>query len=298
MIQSKPYEFMVSYTPQTEWIEKGGVKLWLAFFFIELGAGMFIIASLFNNMAAMAIGWLLCAVLGGGLHLLYLGKPFRFWRMAFSSGWKTSWISRGILFVSFFLVLGFIHMVLLAGEIRMTGLLIATNIFAFLTVIYGGFAMNYVNGISLWNTALLPVIYGVSGLWGGAEVTLGVALGTGALEIGPAIEEWIRILLIGYLFLIPIYLISVRYTSSLGQVTIKHMVLGKWSGVFWGIVVALGMVVPLVSVIVSLVAGLEGSNMTFLYAAILSGLVGDLGMRYLLLKCGLYSPLIPSRDYE
>jgi formate-dependent nitrite reductase membrane component NrfD len=206
MIQTKPYEFMVSYTPQTEWIEKGGVKLWLAFFFIELGAGMFLIASLFDNFAATAVGWLLCAVLGGGLHLLYLGKPLRFWRMAFSSGWKTSWISRGIIFVSFFLMLGFIHMALLKWQIRVTGLLVAADIFAFLTIIYGGFAMNYVNGISLWNTALLPVIYGVSGLWGGAEVTLGIALGTGTIEIGPAVEEWIRILLVGYLFLIPVYL--------------------------------------------------------------------------------------------
>jgi formate-dependent nitrite reductase membrane component NrfD len=297
MIQTKPYEFMVSYTPQTEWIEKGGVKLWLAFFFIELGAGMFLIASLFDNFAATAVGWLLCAVLGGGLHLLYLGKPLRFWRMAFSSGWKTSWISRGIIFVSFFLMLGFIHMALLKWQIRVTGLLVAADIFAFLTIIYGGFAMNYVNGISLWNTALLPVIYGVSGLWGGAEVTLGIALGTGTIEIGPAVEEWIRILLVGYLFLIPVYLISVRYTSSLGQTTIRHMVAGRWSPVFWGMVVVLGMAVPLAAVIMSLVVGLEDANMSFLYAAILSGLIGDLAMRYLLLKCGLYGPLIPSTSY-
>ena len=66
MIQTRPYEFMVSYTPQTQWIEKGGVKLWLAFFFIELGAGMFFVASLFGNLWAMLIGWLLCAILGGG----------------------------------------------------------------------------------------------------------------------------------------------------------------------------------------------------------------------------------------
>ncbi|MHB8091235.1 MAG: NrfD/PsrC family molybdoenzyme membrane anchor subunit [Syntrophales bacterium] len=298
MIQTRLYEFMVSYTPQTEWIDKGGVKLWLAFFFIELGAGMFFIASLFDNIVAMTVGWIFCEVLGGGLHLLYLGKPFRFWRMALSSGWKTSWISRGIMFVSLFFVLGAIHIILLKSGVRVTGFLIAADIFAFLTVIYGGFAMNYVNGISLWNTALLPVLYGVSGLWGGAELTLGIALATGAVEIGPAIEEWIRILLAGYLFLIPVYLISVRYTSKLGQVTIRYMVFGKWSPIFWGVVVALGMVVPSISVIVSLAVGIEGGSMALLYAAVLSGLIGDLAMRYLLLKCGLYSPLVPTRDYS
>ncbi len=160
MIQTRPYEYMVYYTPQRQWIEKGGIKLWLAFFFIELGSGMFFIASLFDNVAAMSVGWFLCAVLGGGFHLLYLGKPLRFWRMALSSGWKTSWISRGILFVTLFLILGFVHIVF---EAPSRPLLILANIFAFLTVIYGGFAMNYVNGIPLWNTALLPVLYAISG---------------------------------------------------------------------------------------------------------------------------------------
>jgi formate-dependent nitrite reductase membrane component NrfD len=297
MIQKRPYEFMVSYTPQTEWIEKGGIKLWLAFFFIELGAGMFFVASLFDNLWAMLIGWLLCAVLGGGLHLLYLGKPLRFWRMALSSGWKTSWISRGIIFVTLFLLLGLAHMLLIQSASRFTALLVAANIFAFLTVIYGGFAMNYVNGIPLWNTALLPILYVVSGLWGGAEVTLGIALGSGGIAVGVAIEEWIRILLIGYLLLIPVYLMSVRYTSSAGQVSVRYMVSNRWSPLFWVAVVILGMVIPLAAVINSFLTGLETGSAAFLYGAILSGLIGDLAMRYLILRCGLYSPLIPSSSY-
>ncbi len=297
MIQTRPHEFMVSYTPQTQWIEKGGIKLWLAFFFIELGAGMFFVASVFGNLLAMSIGWLLCAVLGGGLHLLYLGKPLRFWRMALSSGWKTSWISRGIIFVTLFLGLGFIHILLMQGGIRSTGLIVIADIFAFLTVIYGGFAMNYVNGIPLWNTALLPILYVVSGLWGGAEVTLGIALGSGGIVVGRAIEEWIRILLIGYLLLIPVYLMSVRYTSSTGQVSVSYMLQSKWSPLFWIAVVILGMVIPMTAVINSIVTGLEGISMTFLYAAIFSGLIGDLAMRYLILRCGVYGPLIPSSTY-
>jgi len=288
---------MVSYTPQRQWIEKGGVKLWLAFFFIELGAGMFFVASVFDNLPAMSIGWFLCGVLGGGLHLLYLGKPLRFWRMMVSSGWKTSWISRGLFFVVLFLVLGLAHMVSVRLGTRFALLLIPADAFAFLTVIYGGFAMNYVNGIPLWNTALLPILYVVSGLWGGAEVTLGIVVGSGAVGVATGIEEWIRILLIGYLLLIPVYLLSVRYTSSTGQFSVRHMVLSKWSPLFWIAVVILGMVIPLMAVISSLLTGLEGTFMTLLYAAIFSGLIGDLAMRYLVLRCGMYTPLIPSSSY-
>ena len=298
MIQSRPYEFMVSYTPQKEWVRGSGIKLWLAFFFVELGAGMFFVASFFNGLRAMVIGWLVCALLGGGFHLLFLGKPARFWRMVFSSGWKTSWISRGLIFVSLFLVLGLVHIGLSVWSSPSTVLLTATNLFAFLTVIYGGFAMNYVNGIPLWNTALLPILYVVCGLWGGAEVSLGIALAGGDIGMGTATETWIRILLIGFLFLIPVYLISVRYTSSTGEASIKYMVAGKWSPLFWGVVVFLGMVIPLAAIINIFFTGLEASPAVFLYAAILCGLLGDLAMRYLILRCGLYSPLIPSSHYS
>ena len=294
MIQSKPYEFMVSYTPQKQWIEDKGVRLWLAFFFIELGAGMFLVASLFDNLPAMSLGWLLCAVLGGGFHLLYLGKPLRFWRMVLSSGWKTSWISRGLIFVVLFLLLGLAHMVLTRSASRFSALLAAADVFAFLTLIYGGFAMNYVNGIALWNSALLPVLYVASGLWGGAEVTLGIALGSGGIGAGAAIEGWIRLLLIGYLFLVPVYLMSVRYTSSAGRFSVRYMMASRWSPLFWIVVVVLGMAVPLAAIINSSLTGVEAGNATFLYGAIVSGLIGDLAMRYMILKCGVYGPLIPS----
>jgi formate-dependent nitrite reductase membrane component NrfD len=289
----EPYEWMTGYTPQAEWIERRGILLWLAFFFIELGAGMFFVASFFDSLLAMFIGWLVCGVLGGGSHLLFLGKPARFWRMVFSSGWQTSWISRGLIFVSLFLILGAIQMALTQWASPPTALLVAANIFAFLTIIYGGFAMNYVNGIPLWNTALLPILFAISGLWGGAEVTLGIALATGKIGIGIAIEEWIRILLIGFVLLIPVYLMSVRYTSITGQVSVRSTVTGKWSPLFWIAVVIVGMAIPLASVIYSFSTGLEVTPVAFLYTAIFCGLLGDLAMRYLILRCGLYSPLIP-----
>lgn len=290
------YEWMVKYTPQTEWINRRGVMLWLAFFFIELGAGMFFVASFFGNMPAMLTGWLICAVLGGGFHMAFLGHPMRFWRMVFSSGWKTSWISRGLIFVLLFLLLGIIHMALSQWSSSPAGLVVAADIFAFLTIIYGGFAMNYVNGIPIWNTALLPVLYVISGLWGGAEVVSGIALATGSGATGAAVEEWIRLLLIGFIVLIPIYLVSVRYTSSTGLASVRYIVTGKWAGLFWPGVVVLGMLLPLAAVIASFAGGLEAVPVAFFYIAILCGLLGDLAMRYLILCCGFYTPLIPSSD--
>ena len=287
------YDWMAKYTRQTEWIERRGVLLWLAFFFIELGARVFFIASFLDSLPAMLTGWIVCAVLGGGLHFAFLGKPIRFWRIIFSSGWQTSWISRGLIFVSLFLILGMIHMALTTWASPVSTLLVFVDIFAFLTIIYGGFAMNYVNGIPLWNTALLPVLYIISGLWGGAEVMIGIALVSDEINIGIAIEEWIRVLLIGFLVLIPVYLLSARYISTTGQASVKYMVSGKWSPLFWIAVVFLGMVIPLAAVISSFVLGLEATPEAFIYLAIFCGLLGDLAIRYLILRCGLYNPLIP-----
>ena len=293
----KAYEWMTLHTPQTEWIERRGIFLWLAFFFIELGAGMFFVASLFHSTIAMAAGWLVCGLLGGGFHLIFLGKPLRFWRMAISSGWKTSWISRGLIFVSIFLLLALVHIALAQWTNSSTGLVIAADVFAFLTIIYGGFAMNYVNGIALWNTALLPILYLVSGLWGGAEVTLGIVLAGGGIGAAHNIEDWIRVLLIGFVILIPVYLVSVRYNLSAGQASLKAIVLGKWSPLFWVGVVITGMAVPLAAVIISFLSGLESLPISFVYLAIACGLLGDLAMRYLILRCGFYTPLVSFSDH-
>ena len=290
-------EWMVKPTPQTEWIDKRGILFWLAVFFIELGAGAFFVGTIFNSIEAMLIGWLICGVLGGGIHVLYLGHPFRFWRMVSRPG--SSWISRGLIFVSFFLVLGLIYMILTQAGSSSPFLMILADLFAFLSIVYGGFAMNYVNGIALWNTALLPIMYAVSGLWGGAGLALGIALASGkASTVGISVEEWIRVLLVTYVALLLAYLISVRYTNPTGKTSVQEILAGRFKALTWLVVVLLGLVVPVTVVLISLNMGLENMPVAILYFTILCELLGDLTLRYLILKDGLYSPLIASSAYS
>jgi formate-dependent nitrite reductase membrane component NrfD len=297
MIQTRRYEFMVRHTPQKEWIENRGILMWLAMFFIELGAGAFVVASFFDNRLGMLAGWLLCGVLGGGFHLLYLGHPLRFWRMLFSSGWKTSWVSRGLLFVTLFLSLGLIHMMLLAWASPMRGLLIAADVFAFLTIIYVGFVMASVNGIPLWNTALLPVLYLVLGVWGGFGLTLLALIATGATEIAMGtVEEGARVFLISYAFIVFVYLFTTRYQGETGKASIREIVAGKLAPLFWIAVAFLGAALPLGAALVSLAAGWS-IPAGLLSALIIFELLGDLSLRYCILKAGLYAPLIPSESY-
>jgi len=297
VIQSRPYEFMVQHTPQREWIERQGILFWLAFFFIELGAGMFIVSSIFNSLPGMLTGWLICSVLGGGLHLLYLGHPLRFWRIIVSSGWKTSWISRGLYFVGLFLVLGLIHMILAQWASPPVGLLVVADIFAFLAVAYGGLAMNYVNGIQLWNSALLPIMFVVAGIWGGIGLTIATVLATGATAVAASLEEWTRLFLIGFIIILIIYLLSIRYRGLAGKTSVREIIMGRWAPLFWVMVVVLGMVLPLVVALLGWVGGLAVPVM-LLYLVILFELLGDLSLRYCILRSGYYSPLIATAVYS
>lgn len=296
MLQRRPYEFLVQYTPQREWIERQGILLWLAFFFIELGAGTFFISSIFDNLLGMLIGWLICGILGGGCHILYLGRPLRFYRAFLKP--QTSWISRGLIFVFLFLVLGAIHMVLAQWVTPVFGLLLIVDLLAFLTIIYGGFAMNCVNGIPLWNTSLLPILYVVSGLWGGAGLTLVGVMASGATSLEIVVEGWGRILLVSFAVILAVYLISMRYGTAAGKISVREIVRGRGALLFWILVVLLGMVFPTAIVINSFLADLETAPAALLYVAICCELIGDLGLRYLILKQGLYGPIIPSSSYD
>jgi formate-dependent nitrite reductase membrane component NrfD len=284
----KSYEWMVKCTPQTEWIVGRGVLLWLAFFFIELGAGAYFVGSFFGDTLAMGIGWLICGFLGGGLHFLYLGKPLRFYRMIARP--QTSWISRGMVFVSLFLLLGFINILLNLSAYTSTVLSVATILLAFLVVIYGGFAMCTVNGIPLWNTALLPILYVVSGLWGGAGITLAIAVTRGTAQVWAGVEVWAHLLLISFVLLLFTYLLTVSYGSIAAKSSVREIVKRGGAHIFWIVVVLIGIAIPVAMTIIKF----QPLPAAILYVTLLCELLGDLGMRYLILRYGYYNPLIPS----
>jgi formate-dependent nitrite reductase membrane component NrfD len=284
---------MVNYTPQTEWVEGKGVIFWLAFFFIELGAGMFFVSSIFGHLLGEFIGWLICAVLGGGFHLLYLGHPMRFYRMVLRP--QTSWVSRGLLFVVAFLIVGGLQMVFPLRGISSLALLVVANILAFLTVIYGGFAMNYINGIPFWNSALLPVLYAVAGFLGGAGLSMSVLLnGSSSLKAVIEVEELSRGLLAAFIVILPTYLVAARYGLPSGKASVSEMVGGRLWPLFWIVVLLLGLVLPIGVVVYSLVVGLEETPFILFYLSITFELLGDLFLRYLILKNGFYNPLVPA----
>jgi len=284
------FEWMTNYTPQKEWIEGGGKLIWLALFFTELGAGLFFVSIFFNNPLGMLFGWFICLFLGGGSFLVHMGKPLRSFRCVLKP--QTSWISRGVIFITLFGAIGAVEIVLtyLDPNWNLLPLQVIMGILCILVAIYAGILMSYVRAIPLWDTGLLPITYLVAGLWGGAELLLSIYLFTGvSIE---SIEPWIRVLLPSFALILVLYLMTVTSSSTTGLASVKRIVSGDLSMHFYLGVVIIGLLFPVTVVLYSIFIGAALVATPLFLAAIVCGLIGDLTMRYCIMKGALYSPLI------
>ena len=150
------HEWMVKPMHQKEWIERRGIMIWISEVFSSLGSGLFLVSLFMNSWWGLLAGWLIIMFLKLPIHVAYLGKPWRFYRLMppFSNAWKTSWFARGVAFSILFGGFGFIQLVV--GFPYMSDLMgasVATPIYTIFGVLagicalgvgmYGGLMMNY-----------------------------------------------------------------------------------------------------------------------------------------------------------
>jgi formate-dependent nitrite reductase membrane component NrfD len=284
------YEWMAKPTPQVEWIEGGGKLIWLALFFTETGAGLYFVSIFFKNPLGMLLGWFLCLFFGGGFFLAHMGHPFRAFRAVLRP--HSSWISRGVIFINAFGLIGAIHLLMVYFAPNRNFLILQTLValLCILVAIYAGMLMSFVRAIPLWNSGLLPMSYVVSGLWSGAEILLAIHLFSGAPV--EQIETWIKILLPSFALVLVLYLISINTASKIGKDSIKRIVAGDLALHFYIGAIVVGLLFPIAVVLYSLSVGIGSVPTPLLVVAIACGLVGDLTVRYCILKAALYSPVV------
>lgn len=293
----KPYEWMVKFTPQTEWVQGPGVFLLLAFYSGGLGGGLYLISLYFGSFPGMVLGWLIVLVLKGGFHMAFLGHPERFWRMI--TRVRTSWISRGLVVVGAFLLLAGLQLALSYGggdgESRLVlGLTVGAALMAFCTVIYTGFVLNYVQAIPFWNSALLPVLFVLYSLLGGLGLFMAVALASGAPGLAAA-ERMSSLLLVAVALLLAVHLVGATHQRGAGRASVRRLLVGDAAPFFWIGLVLLGFAVPLGVGLLHQTGWNIGPGV--LISAVLSELVGGLAFRYCVLKAALYNPLVASVEY-
>ncbi|MBN2074537.1 MAG: polysulfide reductase NrfD [Dehalococcoidales bacterium] len=301
------HDWMVKPTAQTEWIERRGILVWIAEVFTSLGAGLYLVSLFFDNWWGMLAGWIIIMFLKIPLHIMYFGKPLRFWRtiIPFTSSWKTSWFTRGINFNVYFggvvfiqLVVGYLAMNLYPGttwESWYFGLGIIGGIFAFLVGIYSGFIMSYCKSVPFWNTAMLPIIILLAGVADGFALMLAVGMADTSVDIA-IVEFGSRVLLAANIIMMAAYIWNSTYQSKTSKYTALLLVKGALRWWFWIGVVILGMIIPLVISSLSLFAGEATTGMLIL--AIVFHTAGAVSLKYVLLKAGVHTPLLPTLSYS
>jgi len=296
------HEWMVKPTPQTEWIERRGILVWIAEVFTSLGAGLYLVSLFYSNWWGMLVAWCIIMFLKIPLHLIYFGKPLRFWRTIppFTDAWKTSWFTRGITFSVLFGGIVFIQLVVTYLAINVFPgtawgawdilLRVLGGIFAFLVGIYSGFIMSYCRSVPFWNTAMLPLILLFAGVADGFALMLAIGMADARVDI-MAVEFGSRILLTVNIILIAVYLWNATYTSKTSKYSVLLLLRGSLAQPFWAGVIACGIIIPLAISGYSYFAG-EASALLLIIAIALHT-IGAVALKYVLLKAGIHNPILP-----
>jgi sulfite dehydrogenase (quinone) subunit SoeC len=290
-MQALPWDWGVKENPAREWSEGMGSLISVAMFLGGIAGGTYLISLYFNSVWGMFIGWVFA--LGMGLFdMVHLGKPMRFWRIISKPG--SSWISRGFIFVILFIGAAGLQLLIhlltgaaagapSAAEIFFR---IVSGILGFGVAVYSGFVVAFVNGIKFWNSAIIPVLVVFGGLAGGSAILLATAAFTSDASF-TTIQSVARFILAFYAIALFILLWVSTYSSPEAKDSAMLLLKGDMSGLFWGLIVLGGILLPL---------GLEfaagtGSSVILLISAVLV-LLGNLTMRYSIIKAGRYTPLI------
>lgn len=259
------------------------LSVWL--FLSGTGCGLFVLFKILDLPVFFALLGLGSIVLGGAVLLLELGSPTRAWRGV--SRVRTSWLSRGVVFVCFFILTGFLSVAPafapwlpwegagLGG--RALGWIAA--LCALMIVLYPGFFLAQNRSIPFWNTAWLPaVLVGYAATGASAMVLVGSAfLGDGLRPF----DSLAAVLIVVNCILVCVYLLVMHRAGGPARESVRLLNAPPLSWSFRIGVILVGMLLPLLLVLwVPSAAVLAGLCM----------LIGSLLFRYCVLKVGVYVP--------
>ena len=144
---------------QTEWLWLIAIYLFLA----GAAGGAYLTGVTADMMghetlakAAITMSWPMVGI-GCAMLLLDLGQVKNAWRSAMKPG--TSWMARGVIIISGFMIIAFIHTVLLwvgvGGSVVLMILSVLGSAFAFSTMVYTGLLLGDAIAFPFWSTVLL-----------------------------------------------------------------------------------------------------------------------------------------------
>lgn len=277
------HRFGFGYYPQRYWN-------WLigsAFFLGGIGGATFLLSIMTRFRPGMILGYLIVVMGKNTAHLLFLGRPERFWRAAVRP--DRSWIARGIWATGLFAVSGLICFFPQGWAVPaaiLTAAQVVAMISAFFIMFYDGFVMNTSPAIAFWHTKLLPLLILMYAGLGGTTISLTLRELFGVQDLVPVLSQAEHLLLVGNFLLLAGYLARMSRWTPAARETARLLLHGTYARVFLGLVIAVGL---LATLLLSIVQNLAGRP-ELVILIVLSELTGDFTLVMVLLKSGLFSP--------
>ncbi len=286
--------FALGYRFQRYW----NASMASAFFFGELGAGLFIVSMFYGVVPGMIGGLVATGLLKAYFHLAHMGVPANSWRAIMRP--DRAWISRGIIAIAVFVVFGVAHVLLEMGgifglefgavggalpqAIKTIAVLAALGV-----LLYHGFLISHSSAISLWSTGLMPVVSIVYALLGGAALTAALGWNALAAEVPDDMLSLHALTLI-LLAALAVVLFSLMYAALNGspgaKVSMNLLLKGPFAKFFVPLVTGVGLALPLL-----LLLWAPATDVTSLIVAV-AILVGYYAFRVFIFKAGVYDPIM------
>ena len=279
------YGFNMELRNQQEWSWLLALDLCLG----GLGGGLFVLYQVFDLPRFIALLSLGLVVLGGVVLLSELGHPLRAWRAI--ARLRTSWISRGVLFVSFFLVAASLYLASASAAFSWfpwtedtLGARVAwfvAGLCAVLITVYPGFVLSASAGIPFWNTRLLPLLFLTHSAMGASGIVLLISPVHAYGQVLPQIESLAAVLMVANFVLTSIYLAVMNHSGGAARESVRLLNRDPLGWTFRIGVILVGMLLPLFIVLwLPSATGLAGAFI----------LIGTPLFRYCVLKAGVYVP--------
>ena len=283
-------EFLIDVKPQREWG-------WLVITYLFLGgagAGLFLAALYMTHPWGEALG-LVLLVLGTLFLMLDLGRPERFWRAFFRA--RTSWISRGCYFIAALVLLGALNVLIESTGKDLSALATLVRVgaaaAAVAVMIYTGFVLSPSAAIPFWNSAFFPVIFFAYSLLAGIDflILASPVLPSPAIDVAHLEKIQFGLVLL-CLLLVMSHLSVMSGSATAARKSIQLLTRGKWAVLFLGGVIGVGLILPLL--LAWPIFRQTGFQTVFAITAVLAllRLFGDYLFRFLVIRAGLYDPLL------
>jgi formate-dependent nitrite reductase membrane component NrfD len=280
------------------------------FTLMGVGGGIFLLSRLLRLERGLGV-WLglpvvdlvSFAVIGvGGLLLIWsLGRPLRFLRAVLKPG--TSWISRGAIADFVFVVLGgaLILPGLTLGTVRPLAWLpwdpwVSTTLgrviegvalaAALIVIVYAGLVLADKAAVTFWRSWAIPVQFMLSSL----AMSMATVMVMQTLNATPieSLECWLLAAFLALLLAALAWHLTTRTTQP-GKAEALARLHSVYGGMFWGVVMAVGTVLPMLLAIVAalLVPLRDGLGV----ATLVLTLAGGFLLRLLTLRVGYFPPV-------